>query len=324
MQIHEVTRVVQGELNKVEENLVARLSSEVSIVTKVGKYVLRSGGKRFRPLVLLLSSKCGTYRGTKHIALACALEYIHTATLLHDDVIDHAQIRRGSSSVNSVWGNGISVVVGDFLLSKAFSLLVEVGNPRILSLLAQTTTRMSEGESHQQISGSNADLHEDEYMEIIAEKTASLISAASEAGAMLGKMSPKKQEALREYGLNLGVAFQITDDTLDYASKGRHFGKTKGKDLQERKVTLPLIHTLRESTATDREAILKVFKSPRMGQREIRTVAGLVDKYGGLDYALDVARMRASQAKANLKGLASSPQKEALLGLADYVVSRKW
>jgi octaprenyl-diphosphate synthase len=324
MRIEQVTGVVREELKKVEKDLLSQLSSEVDIVTQVGQYVLSSGGKRFRPLILLLVSKHCSYKGAKHIALACALEYIHTATLLHDDVIDHAQIRRGSSSANSVWGNAISVVAGDFLLSKAFALLVDLDSPQILKLVAETTIRMAEGESHQQVSGGNPGLAEEEYIDIVKEKTASLISAASEAGALLGSRSARKQKAFRDYGLNLGIAFQITDDTLDYAFQGNRFGKTRAKDLQERKVTLPLIYALQQSTPRDRRRIMGAFTAARMKEKDVEAVADLVHKYCGLDYALRAARRYASAAKESLRALAPTPEKEALLGVADYVVRRKW
>ena len=319
-----MSNLIGDDLEKVEVELINVLSSDIPIINKAGGYIIGSGGKRFRPLMLLLAAKYCHYSGDKHVNLACIFEYIHTATLLHDDVLDHAMIRRGNSSVNSVWGNQISVLVGDFLLSKAFSLLVEIGDIKIMKVVSDATTQVAEGETMQTEKSSDVNLTEEEYITIVTKKTASLISAACQTGAILGGSSPKIEDNFRNYGLNLGIAFQMVDDALDYVSEDQRFGKSIYKDLQEGKITLPLIQTLKEASTKDKEKILKIFKSGYLDKKKSALVAELIEEYQGVTYVFSKAREYVSACMSYLNELDSSPVKEALIATANYAVERKW
>lgn len=319
-----MSSLIGDELEKVEVELFNVLSSDVPIINKAGGYIIGSGGKRFRPLMLLLAAKYCNYRGEKHINLACIFEFIHTATLLHDDVLDHAKMRRGNSSVNSVWGNQTSVLVGDFLLSKAFSMLVEIGDIKIMKVVSNATTQVAEGEVMQTDKSSDANLTEEEYITIITKKTASLISAACQTGAILGGSSTKMENNFRNYGLHLGIAFQMVDDALDYVSDDQRFGKSMYKDLQEKKITLPLIHTLKKASAKDREKILKMLKSDSLDEKKSSVVARLIDDYQGVTYVYSKARESLNACVGYLKEMDSSPVRDALMATANYAVERKW
>jgi len=319
-----ISSLIGDELEKVEIELINVLSSDVPVINKAGCYIIGGGGKRFRPLMLLLVAKCCNYRGDKHINLACIFEYIHTATLLHDDVLDHAKTRRGNSSVNSVWGNQISVLVGDYLLSKAFSFLVEIGDLKIMKVVSDATTQVAEGETMQTEKSNDANLTEDEYITIISKKTASLIAAACQAGAILGDASQRVEDNFRNYGLNLGIAFQMVDDALDYIAEDKKFGKAICKDLQEGKITLPLIHTLKEASAKDRETILKIFKNNRFDEEKISIITKLMEEYQGVNYVISRAREYINSSLRYLKELDSSPIKDALIDTANYTFERKW
>jgi len=246
VQIQDVFSYYGDELRRVEECMERHLRSEVNLIPEIIYHLLGSGGKRFRPLLLLATSALCGYKGERHYSLSAVVEFIHTATLLHDDVIDHAQIRRGKVSANNIWGNAASVLVGDFLYSKSFKLMTEDGNIAVLKLLSTTTNTMSEGEVFQLVKAGDINLTEKEYLFIIEKKTSTLISAACAVGGILGNASDAKIEALTRFGMRLGSAFQITDDTLDYTANEGEFGKAIGKDLEEGKITLPLIRTLKK------------------------------------------------------------------------------
>ena len=283
--MQQISSLISEELERVEAALIKTLSSQVPLINKAGGYIIGSGGKRIRPLMLLLVSKYCNYTGEKHIPLACIFEYIHTATLLHDDVLDNAKMRRGNSSVNSVWGDRTSVLVGDFLLSKAFSLLIKVGDMKIMKIVSEAATQVAEGETMQTERSNDVELTEEEYTTIVANKTASLIAAACQVGAILGNTSPAREHIFRNYGLNLGIAFQMVDDTLDYMAGDRRFGKAIYKDLQEGKITLPLIHTLREASDKDRETILKILKGECFDKQDMGVIIELIKEYQGMKYA---------------------------------------
>jgi octaprenyl-diphosphate synthase len=315
--MQQITSLIGDDLQKVETELVNALNSKVPLITKVGGYIIASGGKRFRPLLYLLVAKCCHYSGEHNIPLACVFEYIHTATLLHDDVLDHAETRRGNSSVNSVWGDRTSMLVGDFLFSKAFSLLVKTGNLRSMQVI-------SEGETMQTARGGNTDLTEEEYIAIVSNKTASLIEAACQVGAIMGNSSPERENNFKNYGLSVGIAFQMVDDTLDYTSEDEKFGKALYKDLQEGKVTLPLIHTLKQASAEDRQMILSLLQNGSLSQDNVDTIIQLIKKYEGVSYVLTKAREYVDSALNNLQELDPSPLRDALVATAHYVVERKW
>jgi octaprenyl-diphosphate synthase len=315
--------LVADELSQVEAELFHGLNSGIHVIDEVGNHILKSGGKRFRPLIALLVSRFFNYQGKHHIDLACALEYLHTATLLHDDVVDNGRIRRGSSTANSVWGDKTSVLVGDFLFSYSFSLLVRIGILNILKIFSETTSQMAKGETFELNHLGNLDLSEEDYFSIITDKTASLFSAACECSAILGEAQQEVQHALGSYGLNLGIAFQLIDDLLDYVASEEEFGKSIGKDLKEKKVTLPLIYTLRNLTDEKKRKVQATLNKNVLSEDKVSWIIRLVKDEGGFDCVLKQAKKYSELAKENLRSLPSSPEKNALLEAADYVVERK-
>jgi octaprenyl-diphosphate synthase len=314
--------LIGEDLKNVELQFKKDLQSDVPLIRKVGEYVLSSGGKRIRPALLLLSAKLCSYQGDRHVPLASVIEFIHTATLLHDDVVDNANLRRGLASANTLWGNEASVLVGDFLFSKSFSLMVADGDLEVLKVLSAATTIIAEGEVLQLISTSDMDLTEERYIEVVKCKTAILLSAACQAGAILGKALPEQEAALRDFGMSLGIAFQLMDDTLDYVASEKQFGKSIGHDLEEGKITLPLIHTLKQCTPAERERIGDIVAKELLDKSDFQMVFDLVHRYGGIDYSIARARDYIAHAKAKLEAFGTSPNKDALMSLSDYVVTR--
>ncbi|MDD2734959.1 MAG: polyprenyl synthetase family protein [Desulfuromonadaceae bacterium] len=314
--------IIGDDLKLVEQQFRKDLQSDVPLIRKVGEYVLSSGGKRIRPALLLLAARLSGYTADKAIPLASVVEFIHTATLLHDDVVDSATLRRGLASANSLWGNEASVLVGDFLFSKSFSLMVGVGSLDILKVLSDATTVIAEGEVMQLLCTGELDLTEEQYTDVIRSKTAILMSAACEAGAILGEASQNQQKALADFGMDLGIAFQLMDDILDYVATEEEFGKSIGHDLEEGKITLPLIHTLKNCTASERTVIASVVELDEMSLDDFRAVSCLVRQYGGIDYTIEKARYYIDRCKCHLDQFAHTPVREALLSLSEYVVTR--
>jgi len=318
-----VLKLLNDDIRRVEEQFRHDLTSRVPLIRKVGEYVLASGGKRVRPMMLLLSAQLAGYQGDSHIGLASVVEFIHTATLLHDDVVDSAVLRRGQDSANAVWGNEASVLVGDFLFAKSFSIMVREGNLDILRTLSDATTQMAEGEVLQLISTSDLELDEERYIEVVRNKTAVLLSAASRCGAILGGCSADEEEALAAYGMDLGIAFQFMDDALDYVADQTEFGKECGHDLLEGKVTLPLIHTLKQCTDAERKRVADIVDQEELPAADLKSVVDLIHSYDGIGYTRERATELVVTAKQHLAGFADCPAKEGMLRLADYVVSRK-
>lgn len=314
--------IIGDDLRLVEQQFRKDLQSDVPLIRKVGEYVLSSGGKRVRPALLLLAARLSGYTADKAVPLASVVEFIHTATLLHDDVVDSATLRRGLASANTLWGNEASVLVGDFLFSKSFSLMVGVGSLDILRVLSDATTVIAEGEVMQLLCTGELDLTEEQYTNVIRSKTAILMSAACEAGAILGAVSQEQQQALADFGMDLGIAFQLMDDILDYVATEEEFGKSIGHDLEEGKITLPLIHTLRNCNAAERTLIASVVELDEMSLDDFRAVSGIVRQYGGIDYTVDRARFYINRCKNHLELFTHSPVREALLSLSEYVVTR--
>ncbi|WP_243370644.1 polyprenyl synthetase family protein [Geotalea sp. SG265] len=314
--------LIGEDLINVELQFKKDLESDVPLIRKVGEYVLASGGKRIRPALLLLSAKLCGYTGTRNVALASVIEFIHTATLLHDDVVDNANLRRGIASANTLWGNEASVLVGDFLFSKSFSLMVADGDLNILKILSGATTIIAEGEVLQLICTSDLNLTLERYVEVVKAKTAILLSAACQAGAVLGQASPRHEAALKEFGMDLGIAFQLMDDTLDYVASEEQFGKSIGHDLEEGKITLPLIHTLERCTAEERKQIGAIIEKDLLEDHDFSTVLQLVEKYDGINHTVAVANEFVTRCKSHLEVFPTSPEKDALLGLAEYVLTR--
>ena len=314
--------IIGDDLRRVELQFIKDLESDVPLIRKVGEYVLSSGGKRVRPALLLLAARLCGYTGNQAVPLASVIEFIHTATLLHDDVVDSATLRRGLASANTLWGNEASVLVGDFLFSKSFSLMVAVGSLDVLRVLSSATTIIAEGEVMQLLCTGELDLAEEQYINVVRAKTAILMSAACEAGAILGAVTSEQQQALADFGMDLGIAFQLMDDTLDYIATEEEFGKSIGHDLEEGKITLPLIHTLRQCKDAEREVIAAVIEKDEMSLEEFREVSGLVKQYGGIDYAVTSAQSYINRCSLHLDRFEPGPVRDALLELAEYVVTR--
>lgn len=322
MSIEEVFGLIEDDIRKVEEGFKKNLNSDVYLVSKVGEYILTSGGKRFRPLVLLLCSRLCGYKGERHVSLAGVVEFIHTATLLHDDVVDNANLRRGNASANTVWGDGASILVGDYLLSKAFSLAVGCGEMRILQVLSHTTTRMAEGEVLQLIKHSDAATTEKEYLDVVTNKTAVLISAAAQVAAILGEVSLEKEVALANYGMGLGTAYQLMDDCLDYVSTDEDLGKSIGNDLREGKVTMPLIHASRNATDDEREFIREAVEADEVTDADLAEVISIINRYGGIEYTLERARAYIDDAVAAIDVFEPTVERAALTAVAQFVIER--
>ncbi len=324
MQIQEVFQLYSTELNQIEERMETCLRSDIRLIPKIIHHIIGSGGKRFRPLLLLAAADLCGYRGERRFNQAVVIEFVHTATLLHDDVIDQAELRRGAVSANNIWGNAASVLVGDFLYSTAFKLMTADGNLAIMKLVSQTTNTMSEGEIFQLVKCGKVDITEKEYLSIIEKKTSLLISTACAVGGILGNAPEDQVEALTRFGMRLGSAFQITDDTLDYVAQEEDFGKAIGKDLAEGKITLPLIQALRQCTAKEKSLIKKVVEHKDDSPAAMLDIVTLIHKYDGVNYALAKAKSYIEEGKKYLQVFGDSETKTALLTISDYIIERRF
>jgi len=315
--------LIGEDLGKVDLEFRKNLRSAVPIISAIGEYLLLSGGKRFRAKLLLISAKLCGYKGDQHVSMASLIEFIHTATLLHDDVVDRAQLRRGSESANSIWGNEACVLVGDFLFTKCFSLMVKTGNWKVLQTICEATTTMAEGELEELVRTNDLSLTEEDYLSIVAHKTAALVSAATRIGAILGDATEERTEALSQFGMNVGIAFQLIDDNLDYTSKEEEFGKKIGIDLQEGKITLPLIFTLNHCNQEENVFIQDRVASHPITKDAFFRVMQIIERYQGVRYTWHKAKGYIEKAKEHLRPFPDSKEKEGLCALADYVLERK-
>ncbi|MFO1518196.1 MAG: polyprenyl synthetase family protein [bacterium] len=314
---------IRKELEKVEQTLHAQVYSPVEMVTQVASHIIHSGGKRLRPILCILSSRLFGYQGDRAVKLGCSIEFIHTATLLHDDVIDNATLRRGKASSNALWGNKSSVLVGDYLYCKASLMIAEDGDLRVLEVITQATAATTEGEILEIIKSDDIELTEESYLEIIRFKTARLFGAATHVGALLGRASEADQERLKNYGVHLGMAFQLADDALDYVSSDEEMGKLVGTDLKEGKLTLPLIHAIRHCEPEERNLIRQTLQNPSARQEDLSRVLSIIDRYQGIKYTLQKAMECIQKAKGDLAPYPEGPAKTALLQLAEYIVERR-
>ncbi|HPC86735.1 MAG TPA: polyprenyl synthetase family protein [Smithellaceae bacterium] len=323
MDLADVFSLYKDEMNRVETHLDRYITSDVRLIPEVAHHLIDSGGKRFRPLLHLICARLTGYDGPHRFPLAASIEFIHTASLLHDDVIDEALLRRGKTSANRVWGNAASVLVGDFLYSKAFSLLADIGDIRVVRLMSKMTNVMSEGEVFQLMKCGDTNLTEEEYLSIVEKKTAVLISAACESGAVLAQAPEGQAGALGQYGYNVGMAFQITDDTLDYMAREEDFGKSIGKDLEEGKMTLPLIYTLAHCPPQRREGIKTAVEKKELDPEVLRSIFEEIRQAGGIDYSLSRAEQFITQARNCLDVFPASTEKDHLTAVAAFILSRK-
>ena len=317
-----VRALVDTDMRAVNALIERRLASDVILVNQVARYIVHSGGKRLRPLLVLLGARAAGYPGERHIDLAAITEFIHTATLLHDDVVDASSMRRGQETANEVWGNEASVLVGDFLYSRAFQMMVEVGSVRIMEIYAETTNVIAEGEVLQLLNCHNADATEDDYLEVIRAKTAKLFEAAARVGAVLNDAPAGMDAALAAYGRHLGTAYQLVDDMLDYEGSPDEIGKNVGDDLAEGKPTLPLIHAMRHGSAEQAAVVREAVREG--GLSRIRAVVDAVESTGAIAYTSRAAQAEAELAVSALELIPPSHYRDALQTLAEFSVGRSF
>jgi octaprenyl-diphosphate synthase len=301
-----------------------RMTSGVALIPDLAKHLIDSGGKRLRPMLTLAAAEAGGYAGDHHIRLAAAVEFIHTATLLHDDVVDESALRRGKVSANLMWGNKPSVLVGDFLFSRAFQLMVETDNLAVLDILAGASAIIAEGEVMQLKSTNNLSVTETHYLEVVSAKTAALFAAAAEAGALLSGQNDDFVSGLRAYGKNLGIAFQLVDDALDYSGRQALMGKTVGDDFREAKMTLPIILAHARSRDTDRPFWKRVIETGNQTESDLDRAITLIEQTGAMQETMARARAYADDAKRALKVMPDSDIKRALADIADFCVERAY
>jgi len=320
-ELQPVYRLVEDAFAAVNRLIPEKLVSDVTLVEEIGAYIVESGGKRLRPLLVLLSAGALDYRGDKHIPLAAIIEFLHTATLLHDDVVDHSNMRRGRLTANEKWGNAPSVLVGDFLYSRAFQLMVEVGSMDIMRVLSSATNTIAEGEVMQLAHVGDLSLSESQYREVIRCKTALLFEAATHTGALLVQPESHPQvQALRMFGQHFGLTYQLVDDWLDYAGDAEVLGKNIGDDLAEGKLTLPLIYALQNAPPVDRATLQAAVRTP--GEIELTCVQDIVRRCGALAYTQQAALTHAATAQQALAQLGDTPYRDALAVLAAYSTAR--
>jgi octaprenyl-diphosphate synthase len=320
MEISHIRELIADDMLATDRLILKRLHSDVVLINQIGAYIVNSGGKRLRPMIVLLAARACGYSGQKHVDLAAIIEFIHTATLLHDDVVDASEMRRNRETANAVWGNEASVLVGDFLYSRSFEMMVDVGQMRVMDILSHATNRIAEGEVLQLLNVHNPEATENDYMEVIKRKTATLFEAGARLGGVISGASPEQEQAMSEYGLHLGIAFQLVDDALDYNSSNDDIGKNIGDDLAEGKPTLPLIQAMKLADADQRKRLQSIVENG--GLDEIDFVMQMIRATDAIAYTEQLARSEAELAKAALQKIPDSPLREALAGLADFSVAR--
>jgi octaprenyl-diphosphate synthase len=314
---------VRGELERVEREFTRHLESRVELIPQMGKYIQMSGGKRVRPAVLLMAARLCGYTGDRGILNAAVVEFIHTATLVHDDIIDEAETRRGRLAAHSRWGNDVTVLLGDYLYIRSMAMALTQDTLDVVRLLCDVTLRMIEGELYQLTKTGDASITEEEHFEIIRRKTAYLFSGCAEIGGLLGNCSQERRVALREYGFNLGIAFQIVDDVLDYTADEAALGKPIGGDLREGKVTLPVILMMRSAGAEASDLVQRVIAERTVTPENWRKIRDLLTRHGAVDAAFDRAVTYAGRAKQQLSNaFPPSAERDGLLALTDYVLNR--
>ena len=317
-----IKNLTSTEAKAVDQLILNELSSDVVLINQIGHYIVGSGGKRLRPMLLLLAAKSLGYTGSNHLILAAVIEFIHTATLLHDDVVDESELRRGKESANAVWGNSVSVLVGDYLYSSAFEMMVRTNNMRVMDILSKTTTAIAEGEVLQLLNCNNPATSEQKYLDVISRKTAILFSAATKLGAVISNTTPEIEESLAAYGQHLGIAFQLIDDALDYKSTQEELGKNLGDDLAEGKPTLPLIHAIAAGSEQQAEIVRNAIKE---GNRDaFNEVYNIVKDTDAIAYTEQRADEEVGKAIAALTPLPDSDFKEAMIQLANFSVQRNY
>ena len=322
IKLEHIRRVVDADMVAVDSVIRRRLASDVVLINQISNYIIGSGGKRLRPLLVLLAGGHFAAKPEQSREMAAVIEFIHTATLLHDDVVDESSLRRGRQTANAVFGNAASVLVGDFLYSRAFQMMVDVGSMRVMEVVAEATNIVAEGEVLQLLNVGDADADEERYLRVVRYKTAKLFEAASRVGAILGGANSAEERALADYGMHLGTAFQVIDDVLDYSGDAAETGKNLGDDLAEGKPTLPLIYAIKNGDEAERRLVRDAITNGDRGNLE--AVVAAVHATGAIDYARAAAHREAETAMASITCLADSPHKSALLQLAVFAVERRF
>ena len=319
-----VAAAVGAQLRAIDDMIATQIGSSVGLIREIGSVIAGPGGKRLRPILLLMAARLAGYRGPRAVHMGCVLELLHTATLVHDDVVDHAPLRRGLPSVNARWGDDASVLVGDYLYAQSFALMVQDQDLKVLETLAGATVSMTEAEVFQLERKRAGVTTETDYLQIVTQKTASFISACCRIGALLGGSAPEQVDGLTRYGLDIGIAFQISDDSLDFVADEARLGKAIGADLREGKITLPLIAALDRATGPERDRIQHLLGLRTLDAEQIEEIRLVVMKHKGLEYALDRAHVYAQSAKSALQAFPDSEDRETLALIADFVVDRDW
>ena len=318
-----ILAAVENDLDDIEKALSDNLNPYLDLVSEVAGHILFSGGKRLRPLLMVLSARMCGYNGNYEKTFSTALENLHTATLLHDDLVDDAALRRGKPVAHTNWGNSITVLVGDYLLARALSISAGTGRLRVIQILAELTENMSQGEVHQLMRKGDITLTEEEYLEVIRRKTAVLFEAACRVSAIIADAPQEKESALAEYGYNLGIAFQMADDLFDYTLQTSELGKEVGADLREGKLTLPVIYALKQAQSMDREKMIKIIQDKDFSTDDFATLIDLLENYDGLAYTKKAAAAYIDTAKAALSVFEPSQTKDTMLDIANYALARR-
>jgi octaprenyl-diphosphate synthase len=319
---HKILALVKDDLEAIETALEENLNPHLDLVSQIARHILFSGGKRLRPLLMVLSARICGYNGNYDKTFSTIFEYLHAATLLHDDLVDQATLRRGKPVAHSIWGNATAVLVGDFLLARSLSIAAKTELPDVIRIVAGITENMSQGEIHQLMKKGSLELTEEEYMEVIQRKTAVLFQGTCRVSALISGASKEKETALSDYGFNLGIAFQMVDDLLDYTLDADILGKEVGADLKEGKLTLPVIYSLKAANTKDRIQMEKIIKNKDFSINDFSTLIALMKKYGGQKYTEKLARKYVVTAKDALAVFKNSKTKEILLMIADYTLTR--
>ena len=320
MNFKNLQNLMNDDMESVNAVIRLYLHSDVELINKMASYIIESGGKRLRPMLALLCARACGYTGEKHALVAAIIEFIHTATLLHDDVVDESSLRRGHETANSIWGNESSVLVGDFVFSRSFEMMVDVGEMRVMEILAHASNTIAEGEVMQLLNCNDPDTSEDRYMAVIQSKTAKLFEAACQLGALLAKQPQETERACAAYGIHIGTAFQLKDDVLDYQSSAEEMGKNLGDDLAEGKPTLPLIYALKNSNGTTAEIIRESIING--GKQHMEEVLTAIESTNAIEYTENAAIKQAQTAKQIIEILPDNEYRDALLYLTEFAISR--
>lgn len=317
-----VQELVAADMEQVNKLIVARLQSSVSLIPQLAGHLVASGGKRVRPMLTLIAARLCNYEGSRHQGLAASVEFIHTATLLHDDVVDDSDLRRGSATANALWGNKPSVLVGDFLFARAFQLMVEDGSLDVLRILSNASALIAEGEVAQLTTANDTETKETAYMDVIKAKTATLFAAAAELGAIVAERPTSEADALRAYGENLGIVFQLVDDVLDYNAREADLGKAVGDDFRDGKITLPVVLAFERGTEEERGFWQRTLEQGEQTEDDLAEAIGLMKRHGTLADSMSRATDYAGRAKSALAPFDHSPVKQAMLDLVDFCIER--